>query len=268
MGFKLIAVDMDGTLLNSEGKISEKTVDAIRNLSKTDVIFTISTGRPIHGVQKYNTQLHLMGPIITYNGAMIVNAETQEILFEEGLSREDAETIWKLGEQAGVTMCIWSNNQLYGNRLDKRIHDYKKLSGVEPLLADKEQLLNQGITKILWYDEVDRIRRFCRELSPELFSQVTFCTSKPVFLEFFSSKVSKAVAMKKIGELYNIQREEMIAIGDGLNDLSMIEYAGLGVAMENAEKAVKDTAQYITASNDEDGVAKVIETFVIKRNCL
>ena len=261
MSYRLMAVDMDGTLLNSEGIITEKTVDAIRNLSNTDVIFTISTGRPIHGVKKYNDQLHITGPVITYNGAMIVNAETQEVLFEEGLSREDAEKIWELGERADVTMCIWSNNQLYGNRLDNRIHDYKKLSGVEPLLADKEHLLNQGITKILWYDEADRIQQFCRELSPELFSQVTFCTSKPVFLEFFSSKVSKAVAMEKIGELYNIRREEMIAIGDGLNDLSMIEYAGLGVAMENAEQAVKDIAQYITASNDEDGVAQVIETF-------
>ncbi len=261
MRYRLIAVDMDGTLLNSEGKITKKTMDAIRSLNNTDIIFTISTGRPIHGVKKYNNQLLLTGPIITYNGAMIVNAETQEILFEEGLKREDAEKILELGERADVTMCIWSNNQLYGNRLDNRIHDYKKLSGVEPLLADKEQLLNQGITKILWYDDIDRIQQFCRDLSSETFSQVTFCTSKPIFLEFFSSKVSKAIAMEKIGELYNIRREEMIAIGDGLNDLSMIEYAGLGVAMGNAEQAVKDRAQYITASNNEDGVAQVIETF-------
>ena len=118
-----------------------------------------------------------------------------------------------------------------------------------------------GITKILWYDEMDRIKQILKELSCNMFSEVSYCTSKPVFLEFFSSRVSKSAAMEKIGELYGIKQEEMIAIGDGLNDLSMIQYAGIGVAMENAEEEVKRNSQYVTTSNDEDGVRKAIEKF-------
>ena len=260
MKYKFVAVDMDGTLLNSRGEITPATAEEIRKLADKDVVFTISTGRPIQGVAKYKELLGLKGPVITYNGAMIVNAENHEVLFEQGLLREDARKIWELGQKYNTTMCIWAGNQLYGNRLDEKIHDYKNLSGVEPVLAeDIETLLDIGITKILWYDEVERIEEFLTLLSSDLFSEVTYCTSKLTFLEFFSSKVSKAVAMEKIGELLGITREEMVAIGDGLNDLCMIQYAGLGVAMENAAQEVKDNAQFITDTHDEDGVKKVLE---------
>ena len=263
MKYKFVAVDMDGTLLNSRGEITPVTVEAIRALADKDVVFTVSTGRPMQGVEKYKELLCLMGPVITYNGAMIVDAKDNTVLFEQGLLREDARKIWELGLKYDTTMCIWAGNQLYGNRLDEKIHDYKKLSGVEPVLAeDVEMLLDIGITKILWYDGAERIEEILAQLSSEAFSEVSYCTSKPTFLEFFSKKVSKAVAMEKIGELIGITREEMVAIGDGLNDLSMIRYAGLGVAMGNAAKEVKEHAQFITDTNDEEGVRKVLEKFL------
>ena len=129
-------------------------------------------------------------------------------------------------------------------------------------MEDEEALLDQGITKILWYDEVENVNQWQVELDEVEFGSVTYCTSQPIFLEFFNKMVSKAIAMEKIGEIYGIRREEMIAAGDGYNDLAMIEYAGLGVAMDNAVDDVKAAAQYITASNEEDGIAKVIEEFI------
>ena len=263
MKYKLVAADMDGTLLNSRGEITSATVAEIRRLADKGVVFTVSTGRPMQGVAKYKELLGLTGPVITYNGAMIVNAGDNRVLFEQGLLREDARKIWELGQKYNTTMCIWAGNRLYGNRLDERIHDYKKLSGVEPVLAeDIETLLDIGITKILWYDEVERIEAFLAQLSTDLFCEVSYCTSKPTFLEFFSKKVSKAIAMEKIGEILGISREETVAIGDGLNDLSMIQYAGLGVAMGNATKEVKENAQFITDTNEEEGVRKVLERFL------
>lgn len=254
---------MDGTLLDSNGLITNNTISAIRKLVDSGVLFTISTGRPIQGVEKYSTLLHLRGPIITYNGAMIVDAETHKTLFERGLLRDDARKIFELGLQYNTTMCIWAGNKLYGNKLNSRIHEYKKLSGVEPIKINNiEEVLDIGITKILWYDDVDKINRILSELSDDIFIEVTYCTSKPTFLEFFNSKVSKSEAMRQIGKLFNIEREEMIAIGDGLNDLSMIKYAGLGIAMSNASSEVKNNAQYITESNDNEGVLKAINTFI------
>lgn len=263
MKYKLVAADMDGTLLNSNEEITPVTLQAIERAVKSGVIFSISTGRPIQGVEIYSHLLNLNAPFITYNGAMIVVLGTGEILFQQDLDKEDARQILKLGKKYNTTMCVWSENQLYGNILNNKIYDYRSMSGVEPkLIEDEELLLDQGITKILWFDEEEAINRWQKELACEPFENVTFCTSKPVYLEFFNKQVSKAHALEKIGQLYNIRREEMIAVGDGFNDLSMLEYAGMGVAMGNAPEEIKEKAAYVTAANDEDGVAEVINKFI------
>ena len=261
----MIAVDMDGTLLNDRGEITPVTAAAICRAMDAGVVFSISTGRPLQGIEKYREILPLKDPVIAYNGAMVVDPQTKQVLLHQGLEREDARKILELGNALGTTMCIWSANQLYGNVLNERIHDYKKLSGVEPLLVENyDALLDQGITKILWYDTVEALAGYQALLAETQLDSVTYCTSKPVFLEFFNSRVSKAKAMEFIGRLYQIPREAMIAIGDGRNDLPMIEYAGLGVAMGNACQEVKALAQYVTASNEADGIAQVVDTFVLK----
>lgn len=265
MLYKLIAVDMDGTLLNSQKQISKETVKMIQKCVDAGIIFTICTGRPIQGVRNYADQLNLTCPVITYNGAVIVKADTEAVLFEQSLQQEDAQKIFALGQQYNTTQCIWSGGQLYGNKLNDRIHEYKKFSGVEPLLVeDFDTLSKRGITKILWDDDAHRISQMQEDLKHNDLSEVNHCTSTPNFLEFFSSRVSKAIAMAKLGELYHINREEMVAIGDGLNDLSMIRYAGLGIAMGNAEPAVKAAAQWITDTNNEDGVGEAMERIIYK----
>ncbi|NLK88475.1 MAG: HAD family phosphatase [Clostridiaceae bacterium] len=262
MKYRLIAVDMDGTLLNSQGRITDKTIAAIHKAVEKGVLFTICTGRPIQGVELYYDVLDTDAPVITYNGAMIVMGRSREILYKQDLDPGDARDVLEWGKKLNTTVIAWSDNKLYANELNDRVHDYKKLSLVEPILiTDEDELINNGVTKFLWYDDADRIRHFQEVLADKLSEGVTYCTSKPTFLEFFNSKVSKAVAMEKIGEHFSIRREEMVAIGDGFNDLSMIEYAGLGVAMGNAPEEIKKRAGYVTLSNDDDGIAYFIDEF-------
>lgn len=265
MTFKLIAADMDGTLLNDNGIITSHTIEVIKKVVAKGVIFTISTGRPIQGVDKYNDILNLKAPIITYNGAMIVHSDTREILFSKNLLYNDAIKILKIGNEMGITMIVWVNNKLYCNVFNEKVDDYKKLSDVEPILInDYNELAQSGITKILWYDQTNVIANIQKKLEKVAFDKVTYCTSKPTFLEFFNSEVSKAEAMKIIGELYGIKQEEMIAIGDGYNDLPMIKFAKLGVAMKNAPEEVKQLADYITEhSNNGDAIAEIIEKFIL-----
>ncbi len=264
MKYKMVAVDMDGTLLDSQKKIAPATVSAIKRVIAKGVLFVIATGRSVRGVAKYQKILELPGPIITYNGALIMRGDTGEVLFERGLKPEDARRIFALGRQYDTTMCIWAGNRLYGNRLDERIAKYQELAGMEAiLLTDIEEALAAGVTKILWYDEPPQIARFERELSEDMFDEVTFCTSQPTFLELFNSQVSKGAAIAQIGRLYGIDREEMIAVGDGLNDQSMLEYAGLGVAMANAHPQLKACAQYIADTNDNEGVRQLLEKFIL-----
>lgn len=265
MAYKLIAADMDGTLLNDNGIITPRTIEAIKKAVAKDVIFTISTGRPIQGVDKYNYILNLKAPIITYNGAMIVHSDTHEVLFSKNLLYNDAIKILKIGNEIGITMIVWANNKLYCNVINEKVDDYKKLSDVEPILINDYNVLAQsGITKILWYEQTNVIADMQKKLGKVSFEKVTYCTSKPTFLEFFNSEVSKAEAMKTIGTIYGIKQEEMLAIGDGYNDLPMIKFAKLGVAMKNAPDEVKQQADYITEhSNNCDAIAEIIEKFIL-----
>ena len=264
MEYKLMAVDMDGTLLNDSKEISPRTAQAIKKAVAQGFLFTLCTGRPIQGVERYSQFLGLQAPLITYNGAMIIRSDTKEILYKQELLPEDIHKILKFGRDYDTTMCIWSGNRLYGNVLNDRIHAYKKNAGLEPvLMEDEELLIRQGVTKILWIDTEEKIQQIQEEIPDDAFSQVTFCTSQTTYLEFFNSQVSKAKAMERLGQLFNIRQEEMIAVGDGLNDLPMIEYAGLGVAMANACPEVLEVADYITSSCDEEGVARAIEQFVL-----
>lgn len=262
MAYKLIAADIDGTLLDSRGELSEPTAQAIRDATAKGVTFVLATGRPFQGVEAFCRRLDLRGPVITYNGAMVVDAGTREILYKQCLRPEDAETIWSLAHAFKTDAYAWSYDHLYADRLDGRVQEYKLISGVEPEpVTDFGALAEAGISKILWHDETERISQFLRELDPAQFPETTHCTSRPWFLEFFHRRASKATALEQIGHLLDIRREEMIAIGDGYNDLSMIRYAGLGVAMANAPDEVQRQSPHVTLSNDSDGVAAVIRRF-------
>jgi len=263
MAYKLMAVDIDGTLLNDSGVLTENTKNAIRKWVSKGRIFTIASGRPVQGVEKLNKELDLDVPFITYNGAMVVMGKSKLVLYERKLSPGDSIDIIRLGQKYNTTMMIWNDNKLFVNEINERVNRYKMISGVEPVVVnDLEQIAENGVTKILWYDEIERVQQYQKEIGEYLKADVNFHPSRPYFMEFVDKNASKAIALEKLGCYYGIKQSEMIAVGDGYNDLSMIEYAGLGVAMGNAPDEVKQKADYITLSNEEDGVAHVIHKFL------
>ena len=265
MKYKLVAMDMDGTLLNSKGAVTIDTLYAIKKAKEEGIIFTIATGRPVSGVARFLNMLDFTAPVITYNGAMLIDPTSKKILFKKDLLAKDAVTIYNLGLSLNQTMCIWANNNLYSNRDDEKLANYKKISGNEPIIIDDiNEIAQSGVTKILWYDDAEKISVFKNTIDPNIFESVTFTTSQPHFLEFFNSEVSKGVALDKLAKELGIKQEEVVAFGDGLNDLPMIEYAGMGIAMENGHKELRDAAQYVTLSNDDDGIAYAIYNVLIK----
>lgn len=264
MKYKLLAVDVDGTLLNSNKEITPNTKARIHETIEKGVIFTISSGRPVQGVQLIINKLEVDIPVITYNGAMVITGESRKVIYSCTMKNEDVIQVERFGRERNTTIAIWSDNQLFVNRADERAAKYSELSGTEAkLYKNVEEVLVKGVNKILWYDEVERINAFQEELKNIINPTINFHTSQPFFLEFVDVNASKAIALEKLGKFYGINREEMIAVGDGFNDLSMIEYAGLGVAMENAPLEIKQAADFVTRSNDNDGVAFVIEKFIL-----
>ncbi len=264
MKYKLVAADMDGTLLTDDKRVTPRTAEAIRRVSEAGVYFCLSTGRPLGGVSRYLDQLGLTTPVIAYNGAVIVDPVTGDFLYEQGLEPEAAEEIWRLGLEADTTIIVWSQGQLFVSRMDERVEKYKVISGVEPVVAgDLSPIAARGITKMLWYDEPERMDYLQTDIAARLTRPVNYATSNPRFLEFFDRRVSKAAAMERLGQRLGIAREEMIAVGDGFNDIPMLTYAGLGVAMANAPEEIKALCGHVTASNEEDGVALMLERFCL-----
>ncbi len=259
MKYKLVALDMDGTLLNSSKVITERSISAIKKAGERGVKVCLSTGRPLCGVKEHLARLELTTPVITCNGALVA-APAGEVIYRCPLEAESARVIWQQGAEWNTTMCLWVGDRLYVNRIDTRTDDYRRLSGVDPVQVDDiTPLAAEGISKILWYDTAQNVEQFKKRLADRLNCPVSYVTSDPRFLEFTHESVSKASALCRLAEYFGIQREQVMAIGDGENDLSMLEYAGLGVAMGNASPAVKARCGYITDTNDRDGAAKAIE---------
>ncbi|NMA65984.1 MAG: HAD family phosphatase [Clostridiaceae bacterium] len=264
MTYKLIAVDIDGTLLNDKGQLTEGNKEAIRKAVDKGVVFTIATGRAVQGVINLIEALNIDIPFITYNGAMVIMGKSREILYERKLNEEDARIIINLGKENGSSVMVWNNNNLYVTAMDERVDKYKNISKVKPILIENmDEVINGGVSKVLWYNDVEKINEYQKEIDQYISNNVNFHTSQPYFLEFNDKLASKAIAMENLGKHFGIQQSEMIAVGDGYNDLSMIDYAGLGVAMANAPDEIKQRADYVTLSNNDDGVAHVIREFIL-----
>lgn len=265
MAYRLIAADMDGTLLTDEKTVTPRTAEAIRRAGERGVHFCLSTGRPPVGVESCIRQLGLTSPAICCNGAIVADTVTGEIIYEQGLEPDAALELWRFGRRFGTTMCVWQRNRLFVSEKNRRTEGYKRLSGVEPeLITDFSALSRDGVTKMLWYDTAERMPELISALDAQMKTSVSYATSAPYFLEFTDSRVSKAAALEWLADRLGVSMSETVAIGDGYNDLAMLLAAGLGVAMANAPREIRDKCGLVTASNEEDGVAQAIEQLVLR----
>lgn len=263
MKYKILAIDLDGTLLDDNKKISDKNMDAILYAIEKGIIVVPCTGRAIQGIKKYKFLANLNSPAIAYNGGMILNLADDKTVFHCPLLGKDAEFIVKSGIRNNTNICVWIDNALYCNKINNYTLEYSKINSVQPaIFNDWEDISSKVITKILWYDKEDNIASYLTSMNHSVSTDVTCCTSKPWFLEFFNSKTSKALALEKLCKLYNISNEELIAVGDELNDISMIEFASLGVAMQNAKKEVKEKADLVIGDNNKSAIADLIYNII------
>jgi len=264
MKYKLLAADMDGTLLNSDSIITQRTREALFRAIENGVLFVPSTGRPMSGMRAILSAFDFDLPMILFNGAQAVTAKTGRVLFSQGLDFQCAEVIFAQGAGRGYPIVAWAGERLFVSCENEAITEYRRKSGAAlHVAADMEPLRPLGVTKMLWIIPPGDGPRCCAEMEALLGGRVNCHTSCPHLMEFVDAGASKGLALAAIGAAYGIAREEMIAVGDGWNDVSMLEYAGLGVAMGNAPEEIKAICQHVTLGNDEDGVAAVIERYLL-----
>ena len=265
MGIRLIAVDVDGTLLNSKKELTEPVAQAIRAVRDCGYLFTIATGRDIRGLRSFRHLLSPEAPVITYNGAEILRAGSGERISAAYLREESALEIIQTGISLGFSVIVWSNGVLYIGKPGIYSRGYSEMYGIRELeLSNPEVLAHQGVTKVIWAGETGRIRELEKEyrISPIRGSEC--CTSDASYLEFMAEGVNKGAGLRMAAEALGLSSQEVMAVGDGHNDLPMLRWAGLSVAMGNASPEVKAASDFITESCDRDGLAAALNHLILK----
>jgi len=262
MTIKLIASDMDDTLLNSEHKISEENKSAIKNIIDSGKIFLIATGRLYKGAVPYAKDLGLDIPMITYNGALVKGSMSGKVYYEHKMKIETAQKVLDYCKEHGYYVQFYSGSD---DILVEKITDYSiaysKIIGtsITPVGEDF-YIAKEAPYKMLLVIEGDVFEQRWKEFERDFAGLLDVTSSKANFLELMEPGVNKWEAVKSVAATYGVQPEEIICIGDSNNDIPMIANAGLGVAVANAKEAVKACAKYVTnRTNDEGAVAEVID---------
>jgi len=261
---RLIAVDMDGTMLNDDSEITNRTKAAVQKAASSDVLFVVATGRAMRGVEDINRLFEKDLPFITLNGAFVVMGKTRKVLMNKRLDMTLAKEVYDLGHHRDIPMVIWTGERFWASRECEAISNYGKIYDMDyETINNLDDLGRTDISKLLWFGTPESITRYSQEMNIHFAGRLNCHASRPKFLEFVGSDTDKGSALAEIGKIYGIESSEMIAVGDSYNDISMLKYAGLGIAMENAADEVKAVCGQTTQSNNNDGVAAVIEEYVL-----
>lgn len=268
--YKLIALDIDGTLVNDEKKITERTKSAIKAARERGVTVVLATGRPIDGIIRYLEELDMFTEndyALSYNGALVLKSKDREVVSKVGLLGSDLKYLFNLSKELDVNIHAFSEERgLITPKENKYTEIEATLNNIKYNLDDYSDISDDhSFIKIMMIDEPEKLDKAIEKLPKEVYEKYTVVKSAPFFLEFMNKKVNKGVGVELLAKHLNIKQEEIITMGDAGNDLHMIEYAGMGIAMGNATNDIKTIANYITESNNEDGVAKAIEKFVLKK---
>ncbi|AEG61809.1 Cof-type HAD-IIB family hydrolase [Desulforamulus ruminis] len=266
--YRMLAIDLDDTLLNSRLQISPRTKEAIRRARDAGVHVTLATGRMYRSALPYARELELNLPLITYQGALIKEVATEEVLLHRPLPLELAREAVALASSQGHHVNVYLDDNLYVGKLTPEAEKYRKISGV-PIypVGDLVKLLDKrGVapTKVLVVGEETAMDELGEQMLDRFGKTLHICKSKPHFLELSHPEATKGHALDTLARRWDLTRDQVIAVGDSYNDLEMIEYAGLGVVMGNACPDIKAKADYITQSNEQDGVAEVIAKFIFE----
>ena len=265
MNYKLLASDMDGTLLKDDYTISSRTQKTIRDWLAAGLHFIPCTGRPLCGLNSISPLFEDDTPVIVHHGAMAVMHRSTKQLFCVELDADLVMEVYKLGEERKLPIAIYSKNELFFNMNCEPLGQYEKAIGTKGTVVSQDEIqniANKGVVNILWLDYPERIAIHQKEM-PARFGERLNCHASGKWLfEFVAKEATKAAGLDKLITHLGIRQEEVIAIGDSYNDLSMLKYAGFSIAMGNAYDEVKIACDYVTLTNEEDGVATWMEGYL------
>jgi len=267
--YKILVLDIDGTLTNSKKEIPPRTKSAIIKAQEKGVIVALASGRPSQGITHVANELELDrfgGYVLSFNGGVITNYQTKEVIFEKVLPDGVIPVLYDEAKKAGVAIVSYLDDAIVTETPEAKYIDYEAfLNHMKVVKVDDfVDTLRSPVTKCLMVGDPEILVKEEERLKKKLGDRLNVFRSEPFFLEIMPQNIDKAYSLNKLLKHLKMTREEMIACGDGFNDRSMIEFAGLGVAMCNAQPEVKAVADLVTLTNDEEGVALVVEDYMLK----
>ena len=265
---KLLALDLDGTLTNSHKEITPRTLDALMDAQRKGVRLILATGRPPYGVQPLARKLHLEdyhGMLLCFNGGTLIDCTTQEILFDQPLPHHYLPYLCSCAREGDcVVMSYQGDRLLTESPQDPYVQHAVFINKIQiRQVEDFAKDVNPPLNKILIVGDPEKLPPIQQRIEREIPGELNVFTSMPFFLEVVPPGIDKAKTLERLLQLKGLSQEDLIAVGDGYNDLSMIQFAGIGVAMANGEAGVKAKADYVTThTNDEDGIIEILDKFL------
>lgn len=264
---KVLVLDIDGTLTNSQKEITPKTKEAITEIMEKGHKVILASGRPTPGMRRYEKELNLPnydGYLLSFNGGRIINCATKEVVYQRILPPEVIAPLYEYACKNDLGLISYDQEViLVARRMDEYIELESRINAMEcKMIDDFVSYIDFDVNKCLMTAPPEKAEKVVEELN-EMFGDIlSIYRSEPFFIEIMPKNVDKAQSLDQMLPKVGLLRENTICCGDGFNDMSMIQYAAVGVAMENAQPEVKEAADFITKSNDEDGLVDVIEKFI------
>ncbi len=271
MSIKVIIMDVDGTLTNGKKVITPKTKEALLKAEEKGVILILASGRPTSGLEDIAKELQMdkyHGLLVAFNGSKVIDCQTKEVIFNQAMSVEEGKAVlehMKKFEKVrpmidkGEYMFV---NNVYDNWITWKgkpfdVIQYESRGGKFKLceIDDLAAFVDYPLNKILTTSDPEYLQEHYKEMMEPFKDTLSCMFTGDFYFEFTAKGIDKAKALDTVLIPMGYNRDEMIAFGDGQNDSSMVKYAGIGVAMENAVQELKDIADEITLSNEEDGIA-------------
>ena len=269
MKYKLLVLDVDGTLLNDEREISKRTLAALLKVQQMGVRIVLASGRPTYGLMPLAKTLELGnygGVVLSYNGCQIIKAQNGEILFERRINPEMLPYLEKIARKNGFAIFTYHDDTLITDSPDNEyIKNEALLNNLKIIREDEfSTAIDFAPCKcMLVSDKEKALIGLEQHWEKRLAGTLDAFRSEPYFLEVVPCGVNKANTLGALLEHLGVTREEVIAVGDGVCDVTMLQLAGMGVAMGHSQDSVKVCADYVTASNEEDGVALAVEKLIL-----
>ena len=260
----MLVLDMDDTLLTDDHTISNENKVMLAKAQELGVYVILASGRPTPAMLAYATELQLDNSyMISYNGAVITDLKTDKVIFEQTLTQEQIHELYDYSLKSNTHIITYVDGKIVSETDSEYIEIEKNITGLEhnKVVSFKEEVQSSAVKCIL-LEEPSYLKEVEKDLKAAM-PHLSVSMSKPFFLEVAQNGIDKGASIKFLAEKLNILQSEIIAVGNAGNDLTMIEYAGLGVWVDNVDPELRDKGDFVVASNNNHGVAEVVRRFIL-----